>query len=161
MQKFSEFVTEAKKGTYSGGKFTKFLNEGLISFSKQNNIPNINNEPHVTILFSRKHLPNYKGAGKVSYKASVKDFHVFEGETKVLVLTLESPDLVNRHNELMTEHEATYDFPEYIPHVTLSYDLGDYNIDNLNIEDLDDLDFTITEEYQEDLNLDWKNTKDD
>lgn len=161
MQKFSEFVTEtneSKKGTYSGGRFSTELSKNLDNFCIKNNLPNVNNDHHVTILFSRKNLPDYKAPGKVSYKASAKNFHVFEGETKVLVITLESQDLIDRHNELMDEHKATYDFPEYIPHITLSYDIGDFDIDKLNIEELDDLDFTVVEEYQEDLNLDWKNS---
>ena len=75
------------------------------------------------------------------------------------MLKLDSSDLRERHEFLMKEHKATYDFPEYIPHITLSYDIGDFDINTLDIEDLDDIDFQVIEEYKEDLNLDWKNTK--
>lgn len=159
MKKFSEFMTEAEKGTYAGGNFSKDVQDGLEKFSNDNNIPNINTEYHTTILYSRKHLPDYKAAGKVKYDTPLHSFEVFGGDTNVLVLKLDSPDLQERHNELMKEHKATYDFPEYIPHITLSYDIGDFDINTLDIEDLDDIDFRVIEEYQEDLNLDWKNTK--
>jgi len=42
-----------------------------------------------------------------------------------LVLKVESDWLLKRHDYLMVVHDAIYDYPEYIPHITLSYDIGD------------------------------------
>lgn len=141
------------KGTYSGGKFSKLVLEQLKKFYIKNNIPNKNKNLHVTILFSRKNLPDYKAPGKVSYSAKASNFHVFEEKTKVLVLLLDSKELKKRHKELMDKHNGTYDFPEYIPHITLSYDIGDYDWESLNIEYLSDIDFTVEEEYQKNISL--------
>jgi len=157
--RFSEFCNEEKKGTYVGGRFSKDVEKGLEEFCKDNDIPNINTDYHTTIMFSRSKLEGYESAGKVQYDTPLHSFKIFEGDTKVLVLQLDSPDLKARHEYLMKEYDGTYDFPDYIPHITLSYDLEDYDINTLDIEDLDDIDFFVQEEYTEELNLDWKNTK--
>ncbi len=54
----------------------------------------------------------------------------------------------------MKLHDATYDFPEYIPHITLSYDLGDMPLPKLP----DDMrkEFHLSLEYVEDLKMEWK-----
>ena len=59
-------------------------------------------------------------------------------KTRCLILKIDCPELVARHKELMDEHEATYDYPVYQPHITLSYDIGD-----LDINDLPDVKKTI------------------
>lgn len=158
LEPFSAFINE-EKGTYVGGKFSKDVEEGLKKFSKENNIPNVNTDYHTTIIYSTRAMPKFKALGKVDYDTPLRSFKIFEGETKVLVLVLDSPELVQRHKEIMKEYNGTYNFPEYIPHITLSYDLEDFDINTLDIEDLDDIDFKVIEEYQEDLQLDWKNTK--
>ena len=81
-------------------------------------------------------------------------FHIFETADKkrALVVVLKSEYLVNRHKELMTNYNLTYDFDEYIPHITLSYDIGNFDISKLDIKDLPS-NFTINTEYKEDLDL--------
>jgi hypothetical protein len=64
-------------------------------------------------------------------------------------------ELNARHKELMDEHDATYDFPEYKTHVTLSYDIGD--MDETKLPDVIKTigEMKIVKEYGEDLDLDW------
>jgi hypothetical protein len=55
----------------------------------------------------------------------------------------------------MSDHKATYDFPKYEPHITLSYDIGDMDIKKLpNMFDTVPF-INITTEYSEDLDLSW------
>ena len=50
----------------------------------------------------------------------------------------------------MQKYDLTYSYDEYIPHITLSYDIGDFDISKLNVKDLPS-NFTINTEYKEDL----------
>ncbi len=147
-------LNEIKKpsniGTYAGGRFDDSTTESLRKYIEDNNIPNPVGDFHTTILYSRKHCPNYQPIiydSPISGKA-VKLEKFDDGN--VLSLVFDSPELSKRHDELMKEHEATWDYPEYIPHVTLSYDAS-----NVNIEDLTPPDFgiKITKEYLEQLDL--------
>lgn len=170
--KLEEIVLEAahKKGTYAGVKFDTETNKILHKYMKDNNIPNSvrPDKLHTTVLYSRKHLPNYKAPGKLEHFISGKpiEFEVWptrptdgSNPARCLVLRYDSPELVKRHNELMKQHDATYDFPDYKPHITLSYDIGD--LDEKKFPDIKKYidEITITDEYQEDLDLDWAKNK--
>jgi hypothetical protein len=158
-----------QKGSYSGVRFDTETNKALHEYMKENKIPNAirPDKLHTTVLYSRKYLPNYKPAGKITppWTATPGDFTVWEtnGEngpkTKCLILQYDCPELVSRHKSLMKEHEATFDYPEYKPHITLSYD-----VDNLDVSKLPRLadrlkQIRIAEEYGEDLDLNWAKNK--
>jgi len=107
------------------------------------------------------YLPEYKPAGKLDKPmiGKGKGFEVWDSQpdddghvAKCLVMCYDCPELVKRHEELMEEHGATYDFDDYKPHITFSYDVAD-----MNPKDLPKFDgkIEIVEEYGEDLNLDW------
>jgi len=159
------------KGTYAGVKLSDKTNKAIGKFIEDNNIPNaIKPEKlHTTLLYSRKYLPDYKARGELEETMVGKPIG-FEkwpsqpdDDGKVamcLVLKYNCPDLVDRHKDLMKEHGATYDFDEYKPHVTFSYDVGSMQCKDLpKFEE----DIVVVEEYVEDLNLDWAkdNTKKD
>jgi len=172
--KLKDLINEEKetKGTYAGVLLSQDDEDKIISIVKEMGIPNPipRKDIHITLLYSRKVLPDYKPNENLDIWAYPTEFHIFNGGNgkDILVLKIDSPDLVKRHKELMKEHEATYDFPEYIPHITLSYDLEDY----LNTEDdrlkainekfksLLPKEFHLVREYVEDLNLDWENSND-
>lgn len=84
-------------------------------------------EPHVTVLYGlqdsqldeiKKKLEKAK-----PFALKVKDFELFEPEEEdydVIVLRVESPELVELHDELAKlPHESTH--PDYKPHLTLAY----------------------------------------
>ncbi len=153
---------DAKNGTYAGVRFSDKTNQAIIEFCKKYKVPNpvAAAKLHTTVLYSRKPLPNYTAAGKYDKpligeptKWSVWDS---QDKSKCLILEYKCSKLKERHKELMDEHEATYDFPEYKTHVTLSYDIGDFELDGLPMLDSD---IEIVEEYSEDLNLDWAKEK--
>ena len=148
---FKELL-EKSKGTYAAVRYSDESIKKLEKVVKE--LPNPNYDFHTTLLYSRKYLPNYKPLGKIQETATVNGFKIFDtqDEKRALVLTLDCPFLVNRHNELMKEHGATYDYDEYIPHITLSYDLEDRQIEKINFNEV----LEIVLEYSEDLKLDWK-----
>jgi hypothetical protein len=102
----------------------------LLGFKKD-----FNDKYHCTILYSKKEvsvddalldrdidIPMFTGV--------VKDYTVFESKIygKSFVLKLDCEECVNTHNRLMSKYNASFDYPEYVAHVTLMYDLPD-NID--------------------------------
>lgn len=55
-------------------------------------------------------------------------------EQKVLVLLLKSEMLERRYHELMKVPGATYDFPEFRPHVTVSYNSSQAEHDKIPVD---------------------------
>jgi hypothetical protein len=85
-----------------------------------------------------------------------KGLNIFQTQegANCLVLEFYTPDLVKRHESLMSKYNLTYDFDSYIPHTTLSYSSGDFEIpDDIDFKALGQL--HIVKEYHEALNLDW------
>ena len=156
-----ELTEEAKKkepdGTYAGINFDDETIKTFEKFVKDNDIPNPNKKWHTTLLYSRKYLPDYKPNEKYDSPLTGKPdkFVIWpsqEGDSNILVLVYKCPELVKRHNRLMDEHDATFDFDEYTPHVTFSYDAGDLKPASLPKFPKD---IKIIGEYTEDLNLSW------
>ena len=160
-------LTELKqtKGTYAGVHFDDDTNDAIIKYIKINKIPNglAKHKLHSTVLYSKKHCPDYKAPGKLDpvLIGTPTDFDVWESnpdngpKMKCLVLKYDCPELIARHKQLMKGHDATYDYDKYEPHVTLSYDIGDFDIDKLSkVEDVISK-IVIDDEYHEDLDLDW------
>lgn len=150
---------DLNKGTYAGIRLseddTNYIRELCLGLE----IPNIisRKKMHITLLYSRKECPNYVPSGMIDEVASPTGFKVFDtfDDKRALVLLLDSPYLVDRHNHLMDKHNGVYDWSEtgYKPHITLSYDLGDFPLPKFeNIRE----EFKLVEEYHEDLKLEWK-----
>lgn len=167
--KLEELVEAAKKGTYAGVKFDTDTNRALHKYTHDNKIPTSVRADrfHTTLLYSRKFLPNYKPAGKYDEPmiATPIGFDVWKtrppkGESSnCLVLKLKCPELEKRHKDLMKEHDAQYDYDEYHPHITLSYDIKDLDVSKLpNIIDTIPK-LKLVEEYDEVLDLDWARNK--
>lgn len=146
---FKEYIKE-NKVTYAAFRFSEESKDYLMNLIKELNIPNpvSRDELHTTLLSSRKYLPNYKAKGETYGIAKADHLEIFKSnDLNVLVLILDSKFMEDRHNELMNLHNATYDFPEYKPHITLSYDVGEYKIPDVKLNK----DIIVNEEYHEDL----------
>lgn len=160
----------AQKGTYAAVRFDSTTKLAIKKYIEENDIPNGTDvsKLHCTLLYSRKYLPDYvpKGEYAAPLVGTSTGLEVWEAQpdetghrNKCLVLKFDCPELAERHKKLMKEHEGTYDYDEYKTHVTLSYDIGDMDIADLpdirdSVEKL-----YITEEYGEDLNLNWAKEK--
>jgi len=159
-------LTESKKrGTYAAVRFSDDTVKRIKTFIEENEIPNpiSANKLHTTVLYSRKYCPDYKAAGTYDTPlvGKPKKFDLWKSQpdedgnrSNCLVLAYDCPELVKRHKSLMDEHKATFDFDQYRPHVTLSYDAGaDFDVNKLKPQDVGNIE--ITKEYMEDLDLDW------
>lgn len=159
MNNFLNYLNE--KGTYAAVRFEG--TEEKVKYLKNTGIPNVNEDLHCTILYSRKYCPNYKPLDMtdgyyyeeaIAYPDHLDIFKDKEGKN-CLVLILRSGWIVKRHKDLMKEHNATYDFPEYNPHITLSYDIGDFDYKDIEKDLIKSDEFyklDINEEYKEELN---------
>lgn len=144
-------------GTFAGVNFDAATLGALTSYMKAQGIPNPvpKEDLHTTLLYSRKNLPNYEPLAKYQspYVATPTGLEIFQTRSgkNCLVIPLNSEDLHQRHADLMIDHDAEYDFDEYRPHVTLSYDAGD-----IKPEDFQPFDrpINIVGEYKEDLDED-------
>lgn len=161
-------MESVKQGTYAGVRFSQDTKDAVNKFLKDNNIPKpVNVEKlHTTLLYSRKHLPNYKPAGKLEAPlvGTPDELVVWktqgdngQEQSNCLVMKYTCPKLVQRHKDLMEEHDATFDYAEYNPHITLSYDIGDLDITKLQDVKKTIRSVDIVEEYAESLSLDWAN----
>ena len=160
--KIKELITEDEEsGTFAGVRFSKPTQDRIKQYGIDNNIPNAlpREKMHVTLLYSKKPCPNYVPSQEPYPMTATPDhFEIWksthiEGTPNCLVLKLKSPELISRHKELMKEHDADFGYPEYIPHMTVSYDIGDMTSD-----DLPDFEgkLDIEREYQEDLRTEYK-----
>lgn len=158
-------------GTYAGVRFDDDTIKRIKAYAIDNEIPDRleSRKLHTTLLYSKKHLPDYVASGDLDEPLIGKPtgFDVWESQpddegikSNCLILLYDCSELVKRHKDLMSQHEAEYDFDEYKPHITLSYNIGDLDVSKLNAEDIGDI--NITTEYQEELNIGWakENTND-
>ena len=155
--RFKNFMSEGKeKGTYAGVKLSKESNKIISEYAKGLGFPDpiAENDIHVTLLYSKKYVPNLKLRDEISEPCTASGFEVFKtfDKKECLVLKLDCPYLMERHNELMDKYDATYDYPEYKPHITLCYDLKGMKVPKfVPMKPL-----TLEKEYEEDLKLEWK-----
>lgn len=169
--KVQELFEQQSKGTYAAVTFDSSTTDAIAKYIADNDIPNpiATGKMHCTVLYSRKYLPDYEAQGKIDppWIGHPEKLEVWESKGKLrdeepkrcLVMKFTCDKLSARHKELMDEHQATYDFPEYKTHITLSYDIGDMDESKLpSIKDAVDQ-IKIVEEYSEDLDLDWAKTK--
>lgn len=158
--------TQQSTGTYVGVKLDDSSLDSLVEFAKSNDIPNPlkRSDFHSTVVYSRKHLPDFDPVGNIDepWIATPKGFDVWESKpnaykdesTFCLVMEIDCPDMVKRHDHAREDHGATYDFDEYKPHITISYDVGK-DFDKSNLEWSGEP-LKISNEYSEELNLNKK-----
>jgi len=149
-------------GTFAALKFSAKTKKMIQEYIKENNIPNpiATDKIHSTLLYSRNYLPDYEPLGKFekAWIGKPKHFSIFgldpENSKNCLVLEYECAEQSKRFKYLMKVHDATYDFDEYKPHITISYDIGD--LDSFEHEKLPKIEepLEIVEEFGEDLELD-------
>lgn len=126
-------------GKYIGIRFTPDSKKQLRDIVDNEGIPNgiEDDDIHSTVAYSKKsRIPGYEPTGKFNEpeEAEIEDFDIFSSDDDApncLVAKLKAPTLVDRHNQTM-KHGASYDYDEYIPHITLSYDAGDWSRDDLD-----------------------------
>ena len=157
--KLHEIAQKVPDGSYVAVKYTDESRDILKKFVDELDIPNqlSRSKYHTTLIYSRKYNPNIEvDQSKYPIELVGKELTVFPTQDgkRALVMKFDSPELVDRHNYLMSEYDLTYDYDEYVPHVTLSYDIGDLTYDHFD-GTLPTV--TVHDEYVEDLIFDWQN----
>jgi hypothetical protein len=136
MFSFKEFLDQHKDPLYVSVKPDENSKRMLMAIQNQGNVPNpcSPDKFHTTLIYSTKPCSWPRINHTKVFQGRFLDWHVFntQDNKNCLVLKVDSPQLEERHKELMAEMGASYDFDKYIPHITLSYDIGDYDISQLN-----------------------------
>ena len=148
---------QTSKGIYVAVKYNQSAGDDLLDFIKKYNIPSTlkAEDFHTTLISSRKcadikELDDDMGDSEIVAKPT--ELHVFEtfDKKRALVIKLDCPYLEERHKYLMQKYDLEYDYDEYIPHITLSYDIGEMEVPkDVKFPEF----FRIQAEYKEDLNL--------
>lgn len=116
----------------------------LIEWMKDHNIPCpvIPGQIHTTILYSKTPVKGIPPIEFSNWEIEPAEFDLFplshtdESEVKALVIKLSSPELIATHQELI-ERGGSHDFPEYHPHLTLSYNVpADFDLSTLTLPDV-------------------------
>jgi len=150
-------------GKYVGVRFTPETKQTLSDIIHKEKVPNsIDIEKlHSTVAYSKgSNIPGYEVSGEFEepIRGEIKEFDIFPSQDgcNCLVAKLNCPELDDLHNQTM-EHGATYDYDEYIPHVTLSYDAGDWSKDDLNklTKKYKGTKIDISEEYETEIEEDF------
>lgn len=83
------------------------------------------NDLHLTVVISRQTCSNIEEMPvKFPIIAKGTKFDIFRQAdgANCLVVRLEGHELHQLHNECITNYDAIHNYPEYHPHITLSYD---------------------------------------
>lgn len=122
-------------------------------------------ELHCTIMYTYDDPPNgllneYDNKELIydkEIKGDIIGLEVFETQDskKALVLRIDNGYLKERHEYLKSVHGLTYTHDEYKPHVTLTYDAGDVNMEDINIKKYVKK-INFSKEYISPLDPDWK-----
>jgi 2'-5' RNA ligase len=158
-----EFKNDTPEGgSYVAEEFDAESADKLYEFAKSLDVENLvpKEKYHITLIYSKKSLPTSFKVKPLSERNPVivepKGLNIFQTQegNNCLVVEFFTPDLVKRHESLMSKYNLTYDFDSYIPHVSISYNCGDYEIpDDVNFKSIKEL--KVVNEYHEPLNLDW------
>lgn len=148
-------VSAIDKGTFVCANFTEGTLDAIQDLQRSLNLlnPTPREKLHTTIIYSRVQIPyiGFDEVVKVGESGWLELWNTQFGKT--LVLKYDSPVLTERWKYGMILG-ATYDFPEYKPHITLAYDVGVQNIAELG--KMIDIDIVMESETVKDLDLNWK-----
>lgn len=127
MIKFTKFLAENNhdSGTYVNVKPTEDDKNKLYDWVISNGIkpPMDKDDYHTTIIYSKTPCPDVKGYDfNLPVTGTICGWKIFGSDLgKCLVAVIQSSDLQKINADLKRDYGATSDFPEYIPHITVSW----------------------------------------
>lgn len=122
-------------GVYMSSEPNQDTKDAIASFCAIHDVPNPVKKPdmHCTVIYSTKSNPDFECQSE--YKELIlgefDGYEMFGDNKDILVMKIKSSGLVKRHKELMKEYDLTYSYDKYIPHITLSYDASDFDVESL------------------------------
>ena len=142
------------KGSYAAVSFDPTTVEGIKSYQYDNHIPHPldADDFHSTVMFSKKYIPTFVPLGALdNWSGRFVKWGIFPSDDEnALVLKYDCHQLSERFDEIIGKYGATWDHPSFIPHITLSYNIGDLDITKLPKYDGP---IILVNEYGEDLDL--------
>jgi 2'-5' RNA ligase len=158
MKSFREYLQEAEassksKGTYASLDLSKKSQKSLLNWLTKQDLPNLVDpeEYHCTIIYSRKAIPEIaKWEIKLPMPVKAIGWKIFPTQDgkKCLVLEVQNSKMNDIHFKAEEELGATWDYPEFIPHITVCLDYKEENeprnlpkfkliFDNFSVTELD------------------------
>lgn len=142
-----------KTGIYIAVKYSNNTEQALLNIQNKYKVPNPNTDFHTTLIYSEvgdipipKDYDLADNAGLVDVSSEIWD----TDDGRTLVLVFKHDYLEEHHNKLMEKYGYEYDYDEYKPHITLSYDVG-----NFNTEINEQIPIEIISGYYNPLERDW------
>jgi hypothetical protein len=152
IKSFKEWLNEEENtGTYVSMK-VKNKEELYDWFADQNVEVVPEDELHCTVSYSRKVFEHNVNEDEVIITPDQFIGIELLGDEGAVVLKFNSDKMQDRFNQCMREG-ATYDYNEYIPHITLTYNGKDLDLSKL---ELPIFDIVLYNETVEPLDLNWK-----
>lgn len=151
-------------GTFIALRVHPVTEQRIKDYIDQNDIPVVFPEKekrrHATVIYAPNDdfvdTYNNECLNKESQFVAIPDrFDIFpaaNGGGKCLVLKLLCPDLADHHQKIRDAFNATVTYPDYKPHVTFSYDVGDLDASKLPAFQYP---VVLGEEYCEPLKENW------
>jgi len=101
----------------------------LDKYVKDCGIPQFSDMPYHSTLIVDHEGSHFIPMSESIHRARPIGLGVFKSQTgtNCLVLHLSAPTMIFRHVQLVVDHDLIHAFPDYRPHVTLSYDIGNFN----------------------------------
>ena len=145
--KLSTFLES--QGTYVGIRLDEASKKEIIRLQETLRLENPLDADkfHVTVLYSRKQVDVPQSDAEYSAKIEYIDCWETKDGNHAVVAKMKCPELVARHDDLISIG-GTHDYPDYTPHVTLSYD-------DMITPVFVDCDVRLVDEYIEPLDLNW------
>lgn len=121
-----------KSGIFAGVHFSSTTIDAIIKYQKDNNIPNPldSKEFHSTVVYNKSPIINFRCLDELSpsWKGKFKEMILLPSDAnKALCIEYECAKLTARWQQVL-DMGAAWDYPSFIPHITISYDIGDTDI---------------------------------
>lgn len=117
------FESKYPGGTYACLKLSEETQEQLFAFCNEVGITDLvqPEDYHCTLVYSKTPCPDVTNEDfALPCKAMAKGYKVLGVNDKVLVLELYCPNAKRLHELFREKYNASHDYDEYIPHITIS-----------------------------------------
>lgn len=107
--------------------------EDQIKWYCDKNLPwmKMNEDLHSTLIFSKQPKEEKMKRWQFKWEWKFKKFSKFWDDWASIVIELDSEDMRSYNKQLVSENWFISDFDEYLPHITISYEWQDIEVDNL------------------------------
>jgi 2'-5' RNA ligase len=152
-------VKNHASGTYMCANVSTKTQKDLAAWVAIHNIPNASDpkQYHTTIIYSRTSVPEVKDYKvDLPLTGKITKWEIFKnGDKNCLVALVDCPELVEHHKAIRAQFGATHDYPDFKPHITISYDYGITDVP----EDLPSVPIVFTKTHVEPLDTEFTPAK--